>query len=67
MKIIINGDALTTTAKTLTYEAIAALVEQIEPTIVYTRLNGAHGSVMPGSTIELSEGMVISALNTGNA
>lgn len=75
MKIKVNGRDLEVIAKTLSYEDICHLEfgkvpEALITVVHHTRAEGGwerNGSLTPGQSVELVEGMIFNAHYTGNA
>lgn len=67
MKILLNGRVFETNNELLSYEDITKLTQQIEPTIVWDRRDDTGGELAPGELLVLTDGMIITAINTGQA
>lgn len=71
MYIFINGKGHNVDAEELSYEEIARLAEERQPSIVYKLRKGKDlyrtGCVSLGKTLKIEDGMIINAFETGNA
>ena len=67
MQITLNGSALEAKADYLTYEDIAAMVGRESPTITFWVRKGLSGTLLPGRSLVLEDGMVIDATETNAA
>lgn len=67
MNIIINGRNFPWAGATIKYENICVLIGQNSPTITWRANDGEHGGLIPGQFVPISEGMMFTAVNTGNA
>lgn len=72
MHIFINGKGHRIEAEEITYEEIARLAEEgNQPSVIYKIRKGKDvyrtGCVMPGKVLKIEDGMMINAIETGNA
>lgn len=68
MTIILNGRDLEVSAGLYSYEDLVKLAGKSgQPTMVYRAPNRENGSVIPGDTLMLQDGMILSIVDTSSA
>lgn len=68
MRIILNGREAQLDRDALSYEDLVKLMGREYITVTYRMPRGQDGgSLSPGQTLDLAEGMIINAYVTGNA
>ncbi len=67
MMITVNGRRFVVRGASLSYDDIARLAREPEPTVTFHTKGGASGSLTRGDVIALSDGLVIHAVRTSGA